>query len=102
MEPPGDCDMLHEMSHAISESSPDLLLALRARVNLGGRTHPLIDIAVVLSTVRRPNRQTTCAMVLVSTAITYPHPRHTRTSARRQSGQLGSPGPNFLPYSSQT
>ena len=26
-------------------------------------------------------------MVLVSTAITYPHPRHTRTSARRQSDE---------------
>ena len=42
------------------------------------------------------------AMVLVSTAITYPHPRHTRRSASRQSDQLGSPWPNFLPYSSQT
>jgi hypothetical protein len=42
------------------------------------------------------------AMVLVSTAITYPHPWQARRSARRQSDQLGSPWPNFLPYSSQT
>jgi hypothetical protein len=52
-----------------------------------------------------PNRLVTLlssAMVLVSTAITYPHPWHARRSARRQSDQLGKPWPDFLPYSSQT
>jgi hypothetical protein len=42
------------------------------------------------------------AMVLVSTTITYPHPRHTRTSARRQSGQHPGLDPNFPTHSPQT
>ncbi len=53
-----------------------------------------------------PNRLVTqllsSAMVLVSTAITYPHPRHTRTSARRQSGQHPGLDPNFPTHSPQT
>jgi len=38
-------------------------------------------------------------MVLDSTAIAYPYRRHTRRSARRQSGQHGGPDPNFRAYS---
>ena len=42
------------------------------------------------------------AMVLVSTAIAYPHPWHTRRSARRQSGQHGGVNPNLRAHSPQT
>ena len=42
------------------------------------------------------------AMVLVSIAISYPHPCHTRRSARRQSGQHDGPDPNFPTHSPQT
>src|SRR5450759_2687923 len=42
------------------------------------------------------------AMVLVSIAISYPHPCHTRRSARRQSGQHGGANPNLRANSPQT
>jgi hypothetical protein len=41
-------------------------------------------------------------MVLVSTAITYPHPLHAHRSARRQSGQHDGMDPNFPAHSPQT
>ena len=41
-------------------------------------------------------------MVLVSTAIAYPHPWHTRRSAHRQSGQHGGVNPNLRAHSPQT
>ena len=41
-------------------------------------------------------------MVLVSIAIAYPHPWHTRRSARRQSGQHGGVNPNLRAHSPQT
>ena len=41
-------------------------------------------------------------MVLVSTAITYPHPRHTRRSARQLSGQHGGVNRNLRAHSRQT
>jgi len=41
-------------------------------------------------------------MVLVSIAISYPHPWHTRRSARRQSGQHGGVNPNLRAHSPQT
>ena len=54
----------------------------------------------------RPNRLVTpllsSAMVLVSIAISYPHPCHTRRSARRQSGQHDGRDPNFPAHSPQT
>ena len=54
----------------------------------------------------RPNRLVTpllsSAMVLVSIAIAYPHPRHARRSARRQSGQHGGTDPNLRAHSPQT
>ena len=42
------------------------------------------------------------AMVLVSIAIAYPHPRHARRSARRQSGQHGGVYGNLRAHSPQT
>src|SRR5450759_3266202 len=62
------------------------------------RKGPLVSVG--------PNRLVTpllsSAMVLVSTAIAYPHPRHTRRSARRQSGQHGGVNPNLRAHSPQT
>jgi hypothetical protein len=69
-----------------------------SRRRVEDRKGPLVSV--------EPNRLVTpllsSAMVLVSTAITYPHPWHARRPRAGQSGQLGSPGPNFLPYSSQS
>ena len=62
------------------------------------RKGPLVSVG--------PNRLVTpllsSAMVLVSTAITYPHPRHTRRSARQQSGQHGGVNRNLRAHSPQT
>ena len=62
------------------------------------RKGPLVSVG--------PNRLVTpllsSAMVLVSTAIAYPHPRHARRSARRQSGQHDGRDPNFPAHSPQT
>src|ERR1035437_4477293 len=62
------------------------------------RKGPLVSVG--------PNRLvaplSSSAMVLVSTAITYPHPRHTRRSARQQSGQHGGVNPNLRAHSPQT
>ena len=62
------------------------------------RKGPLVSVG--------PNRLVTpllsSAMVLVSIAISYPHPWHTRRSARRQSGQHGGVNPNLRAHSPQT
>ena len=52
--------------------------------------------------VNRTEQRPRIAMVLDSTAIAYPYRRHTRRSARRQSGQHGDVDPNFPAYSGRT
>ena len=53
-------------------------------------------------TLDQTEKRRPIAMVLVSTATAYPHPRHTRTSARRQSGQHPGLDPNFPAHSPRT
>ena len=47
-------------------------------------------------------RRRPIAMVLVSTAIAYPHPSHARRSGRRRSGQQGGVYPNLPAHSRRT
>jgi len=61
------------------------------------RSPSLIPDPDVSSVAAAPNRDG-----VVSTAITYPHPRHARRSARRQSGQHDGPDPKFPTHSPQT